>query len=1033
MRAGDNSDREVRKIVTVIFTDVAGFTSLSAHLDPESLRRVMSRYYEVASAVLSRHGGTVEKFIGDAVMAVFGVPKAHEDDAVRAVRAAHELRAALESLNDELAAKWAVRLQVRTGVNTGEVVAATPTTGPWFVVGDAVNVAARLEQSAAPGDVLIGDTTYRLVRHEVVAEPIEDLWVKGKDGALRAYRLVAVGVDDGARVHAPLVGRGSELSLLLDTFALVRDNQTCRLQTVLGWPGIGKSRLVAELVRRVESEARVLRGRCLPYGEGLTYWPLADVVKQAAGINDDDTPDAAYGKVSTLVPAQTGRLVAERVAALIGLSDVPVPAEEVAWSVRRLLEGLAAAGPLVVIFEDLHWAEQRFLDVLEHLAERVQGVALLVVCTARPELLDARPSWTGGMPRAGTVHLEPLRSRDAELLVDELLGADSLDADVRARVVAAADGSPLFLEQLLSMLVDDEMLQLRDGRWVLIGELTLQSVPPTIHALVAARLDQLEAGERTAVERAAVIGHEFRVGELAALVGSDSADLSTDLARLVRKGLLRRSETLAADEQAYAFQHIIVRDVGYARLPKTERARLHEQFAHWLITTAGDRVREYEEIVGYHFEQACRLLMDLGPVDDRSRAIAVQAAARLSSAGRRAMTLSDMTAAASLLHRAALLPVPADDEHLNTLLDLGFSLVQAGELARGEQVLDDLTRLAAESGSRALEARAEVQHLFLTMHTKPKQFEVTAPAAATRLWEEFRRLGDELGMARALRLRALAFWVRLEFGRVSQELDGAVTHARQAGHTQEVAEIEWLQASTAMWGPLPAAEAIARVTALLERTEGNLKLRANCLLRLGGLAAMAGDFDAGRKLVFDGRALLADLGLHFFVAGSAQISGLVELLAGDAVAAEEEFTRGYGYLRDLGEKAHFSTLAAHLAQTSYLLGRYDDAARFAGESEEATEGGDTFTDVVCGGVRAKLLARAGRCAEALADAERVVATAATTEHLLLRADSWLDRADVLRSAGDTAAAMAAVTRASDLYAQKGATPAFDRVATLAGW
>ena len=455
------ASREVRKTVTVLFCDLAGYTRSGERLDPEALRRVQSRYFDEARAALERHGGTVEKFIGDAVMAVFGVPQVHEDDALRALRAALELREVVSALE----------LEARIGVNTGEVV-----TGPGdaLVTGDAVNVAARLEQAASPGEILIGEQTLLLTRGAVEAETIEPLELKGKTELVTAFRVVS---STGApaierRMDAPLVGRAPELELLRESYAKAVSERACRLVTVTASPGVGKSRLALELAGSVETEATVLTGHCLPYGEGITYWPLIEILRAARAEDELDAALAAPG------------------------------AEETFLLIRKLLERLARERPLVLIVDDIHWAEPTLLDLLEHLTDWTRDAPILLLCLARPDLVDKRPAWGGGRENADVLKLQPLSDSESDQLIETLLGGSSLADDARERVHAAAEGNPLFVEQLLAMLAEGG---------------SPEHVPPTLQALLTARLDVLPADELELVERASVVGLEFEWDSLAAL------------------------------------------------------------------------------------------------------------------------------------------------------------------------------------------------------------------------------------------------------------------------------------------------------------------------------------------------------------------------------------------------------------------------------------------------------------------------------------------------------------------------------------
>ena len=574
---------EVRKTVTVLFSDVAGSTSLGERLDPESLRRLMGRYFEAMREVLEHHGGTVEKFIGDAIMAVFGIPRLHEDDALRAVRAAAGMRERLVRLNQELRGDLGVEIAARTGIHTGEVVAGDPGRGQTLVTGDAVNTAARLEQAAGAGEVLIGEPTYRLVRDAVVAEPIDPVDAKGKAEPVPAYRLdeVIVGAEAHARrMDAPMVGRDAELRTILDAFERSAVDRTCRLVTILGEAGVGKSRLVLEALGAIGDRAIVLRGRCLPYGEGITYWPVAEAVRRAAGISDEHTPREARRRIASLLEGvERSDRIADGVAELIGLGEGARTAEEGFWAVRRFFEGLARSQPLVLVFDDIHWGEETFLDLLGYVVEWTSGVPVLVICLARKELLDRRPGWAAG----DVVVLTSLGDAECESLLRGLLSTEEVPGAVTEAIAGTAEGNPLFVEELLAMLIDDGLLVRDDGHWSPTPGLADLAVPPTVQALLAARLEHLDRAERRVLECAAVVGEVFEWSAVAELVPTElRSDLGGNLMSLVRKEVIRPAPSDLSDEDAFRFRHLLIRDATYEGMAKETRAELHERFARWL-------------------------------------------------------------------------------------------------------------------------------------------------------------------------------------------------------------------------------------------------------------------------------------------------------------------------------------------------------------------------------------------------------------------------------------------------------------------
>jgi class 3 adenylate cyclase len=695
-------------MVTVLFADVAGSTALGEELDPEAVRSLMDGYFAVIRGIIESHGGTVEKFIGDAVMAVFGVPVIHEDDALRAVRAADEIRTDLASL--QATAHGARSLTFRTGINTGEVFARGPTGGQAFVTGDPVNTAARLEQAAGPGDILLGQSTYTLVRDAVVVEPIEPVSAKGKTEPVRAYRLVSV--DPGRagharRLDAPLVGRDRELDRMGGIFRTTADERSCHLLTLLGPAGIGKSRLVAEFAAAAEPEATVLRGRCLSYGEGITYWPIGEIVRTAAGIDDADSVDAARSKLRALLEGEREvDTVSTRVANAIGLSLDPAPQEEVFWAIRKLLERLARDRPLLVVIEDIHWAEPTLLDLIEYIAVWSRDAAILLLCPARPELLDTRPGWGSGMPNSTSLTLEQLDAEATTRLISELPGGTAVPATIAERILTAAEGNPLFVEEMLRMLVDDGLLRKgADGHWQALDELADVRIPASINALLSTRLERLAPEERAVAERASVVG---RVFEQAAVAELASASLRPSVGRsllaLVRKELLRPEYSELSAGDAFKFRHILIRDAAYEAVPKAERAVLHERFADWLERTVGDRLAESEEIVGYHLEAAHRYRIELGEGGEPVETLAERAATRLAAAGARAFDRGDSRGAANLAERVLRLRPLLDPrsrrllpQFIDALIDLGILDAARGWLDQG-----DVAAAAADDDPRCL-------------------------------------------------------------------------------------------------------------------------------------------------------------------------------------------------------------------------------------------------------------------------------------------------------------------------------------------
>jgi class 3 adenylate cyclase/tetratricopeptide (TPR) repeat protein len=1004
--------REVRKTVTVVFCDVTGSTSLGERLDPETLRRVMGRYFEAMKAILEHHGATVEKFIGDAVMAVFGIPVAHEDDALRAVRAAAEMRDAVETISKDLERDLDVSLVARIGVNTGEVVAGDPSAGQALVTGDAVNVAARLEQAARPGEILIGADTHRLVRDAVVVEPVDPLSLKGKSRPTPAYRLDEVipgAAGHTRRLDSPTVGRAGEAALLLQAFQRAVRDEACQLFSVLGPAGVGKSRLVNDFVGSAP-EATVLRGRCLPYGEGITYFPVLDVVKQAAGLSDFDAPDTVEEKVCEVLQGEEHQeLICGRLAQLLGVSEAAVP-EETFWAIRRFLESVARSRPLIVVFDDVHWGEATFLDLVEHIADWSRDAAILLVCMARSDLLDVRPTWGGGKPNATTISLEPLSRDECDVLISNLLGAADVPPEVRDRIQAAAEGNPLFVEEMLAMLIDDGLLERDDGAWS-AADLSDVSVPPTITALLTARIDRLAPAERAVLERASVVGKQFYLGAVRDLTPNEArADVPAGLMALVRKELIRPDRSTMPGEDAFRFRHLMIRDAAYDGMPKELRAELHGRFAGWLERLAGDRIAEQEEILGFHLAEAFRYRKELGPLDDRTASIGVRAAAHLAAAAERAMVRGDALAAVSLFERATGVLAPADPFRLGLMTSLAKALLEVGEIPRGMGILDEVAAAARDIGDRALEHRALLQAIW----SAPRSMEESV-GTAERAIAVFEELGDERGQALGwLKLGMTYFWLgRSATARGALERSLALA---EASDEQAVAAdaLGWLPAT--YWnGETTTSRGIARCTEILERAGQDRRAMWLAQTVRGVLHARRGEFQEARA-DFDGAmAVLLEAGQRVIAAAHAMARGDIELLAGDPRAAAEVLEAGAAELERFGEAGFRSTVCAILATAYYELGRYEDAERIIGETERTATPDDLDPLIRVRSVRAMLGARAGDGEHAAALIVDALQMASSTDWLDIRGETLLDASEVHELLGNRPAARSAAEEALALF------------------
>jgi DNA-binding SARP family transcriptional activator/class 3 adenylate cyclase len=665
--------RQTRRTVTALIAEVRGSTLADEPIDPESAGVPLERCFQELRAVLERHGGTVEQAVGDGLVAVFGMPLVHEDDALRAVQAAFEMRDSLTALNDRLEAELGVRMTMRVGVNTGEVVAAIGTGTATTVTGDAVNAAARLQQAAGSGEILLGEGTHHLVRWAIDAEPTGALDPRSRSRPTRAFRLLAVtpGLTGHAqRFDSPLVGRERERRLLESAFEQATADETCQLFTILGPAGVGKSRLVHEFLRSVRPEAQVLRGRCPPYGERIAFWPVAETIKQAAGISDADTAAEVRDKVAALLGAsERVSAIADHIAAIIGLSEVPSSSDQTFRAIRGVYESIARARPLVIVFDDVQWSEPSFLDLIEHLADASRDVPILLLVIARPELLDERPGWAGGKLQTTSVLLGPLNEAEVSRLVANLLDGSAASPSVERKITEAAEGNPLFVEEFLAMLLEDGLVRRADHEWVGMTDLATIATPASIRALLAARLDRLPIMERELLELAAVVGKTFTREAVEALVEPDAvSDVAQRLESVVRREIIRPDRSSPDILDAYRFRHILIRDAAYAALSKRVRAELHERFADFQERAAGDRLTEYEEVIGYHLEQATLYRQGLGGDDERTRDLARRAAQLLGAAGIRAIQRGDPLASNRLLERCRAMWRPTQATPLEPLL-----------------------------------------------------------------------------------------------------------------------------------------------------------------------------------------------------------------------------------------------------------------------------------------------------------------------------------------------------------------------------
>jgi predicted ATPase/class 3 adenylate cyclase len=700
---------EERKVVSVLFCDLVGFTALSERQDPEDVRARLRPYHARLRNEIERYGGTVEKFVGDAIMAAFGAPTAHEDDAERAVRAGLGILEAIAGLNE---GDPELDLKVRVGINTGEAVVAVgsiPERGEGFVTGDVVNTANRIESVAPVNGVAVSEYTYRTTSHVFEYEPLEPMSVKGKAEPIALWQAKAVRIRFGTDFHehvTPFVGRELEKPLLIGIFERAMQRRSVQLVTVVGEPGVGKSRLVAELFGYMDAKPEIVRwrqGRCLPYGEGITFWALGEIVKREAAILESDSADVALAKLDvTLSRDEPERdWLIQRLGPLVGV-EAAAPAERqesfTAW--RRYLGALASARPTVLVFEDIHWADDAFLAFLEHLADWSEDVPLLITCNARPELYERRPGWGAGQRNAHTINLSPLSDQETADLVSGLVPTTLLTPELRQAILDRAGGNPLYAEEFVRLLADRDLPP---------HELML---PESVQALIAARLDTLAPERKNLLQDAAVIGKVFWASAVAEMGGLDEAGVQLALHELARKELVRPGRTSSMEgESEYSFWHLLVRDVAYAQIPRAQRSRRHRAAAEWIERKAGERVEDLAEVLAHHYVQALELADAAGSTVEVEE---LKAPARrfLALAGERALGL-DTAQAEARLARALELEAEDDVERAHLLARWAEAVAQAGRVLEAGEAIDEALRVLRncdepEATARALQLRSRV-------------------------------------------------------------------------------------------------------------------------------------------------------------------------------------------------------------------------------------------------------------------------------------------------------------------------------------
>jgi class 3 adenylate cyclase/tetratricopeptide (TPR) repeat protein len=999
-----------------VFGDLVASTALAERLDAEVFRELVFTFLERMAGVVEAHGGAVEHLAGDGVMGVFGAERAQGDDALRAVTAASAMLDELDRLNDELSPRIAEPLRMRIGVNTGTVVVGRTVAGHAVSVGDPMNVAARLQAHAPAGEILIGADTHELVGREVEAEPAGELELRGREKPMPAFRVASIADEADAVPLAarPLVGRGRELGLLTVAFERSAARGSREFVSVLGDAGVGKSRLVAELAERYSERATPLVGRCLSYGEGITYWALTELIRRAVGIQEDDSTKERKAKLLTAVAEDPeGVAIARQLAQLLGLEPADEPGEQTAWAVRRLLEITAGRGPVIVVLDDLQWAEAALVELLLRIADEVTG-PVLIVCMARFELLQRHPEWERACPTV--IGLEPLSNRDAGTLVGVLAG-DGLPEPLRERLVELAAGNPLFIEQALQMLVDDGALRARGDGWEATAGGAQVAVPPTVEAILAARVDNLTGSERACAECAAVIGMEFWARPLDELTGEPAGRA---LASLRRKLVIEPVRRPGGRGDMLRFRHLLLRDAVYEAIPKARRAHLHEQVAGWLEGWFADRLGEVEEIVGYHYETAARYSSQLLTGGDHGTRLAARAVEHLTAAGRRAAARQDDAQAAAFFGRVVALLGEDDPTRLRPLLDLGAALVGGGDIRRAESVLADARRAAAATGDPRLDAEVRVLEVDLRRLTNPRWWAANGRAEAAELARIFAGLDDDAGAAKAWHLVGKAHSDRGEQAAAQEAFEHALSYARRVESPGIEAWIRFWLLQAAVLGPTPCLDVIerARDTLAWARAHSNRSLEGNVLTGMGEMLARAGRIPDAQDAFAEARAVLGELG-RSQVAYMPIWTAAVEPLASDPAGAERELRAAYEFFAGLGADHILATVAPMLAATLVPQGRLVEAIALTERAE-----GIAAPDDLDGQVKWRLARSAARVAESEhADAERLareaVALAETTDSILMHADALAGLGYGLVAAGAADEALGPWSSAIELYEAKG--------------
>ncbi len=989
---------ERRKPATFLFCDLVGSTAMGEQIDLEVVRELTFTYFERARSIIERHGGHVEKFAGDAILGTFGIVSTREDDALGAVRAGIEVLDRLDELNREFDDRYGRRIELRVGVNTGEVIVGDITFAEPLVAGDAANIAARLQTLAEPGQLVVGHSTYQMVRDFVDARPLGPVDIRGKAEALRAYVIESVDSRSSSQRSAsegPLVGRASEVKRLINAYRACRDGHDRHLAIVTGEPGLGKSRLASELSITLRAETLdgntplILFSHCLPHGDGSTYGALIDLVSRLAA-NDIVSATTLANGVALVVDDDEVEAVAQILATAAGYRSGSATPVEIAWAASRVLRSLARDRVLVLVLDDLHWAQPPLIRVLDLLVERLSGAPILVLGLSRSADNMASMDALDDEARITRFELQPLTAAETQRFAEQTAGG-AIDPAVTERVNEATGGNPLFVQELVTMLIEDEVMVRRDGTWEATALPERLPVPAGIEALLHGRLDALPDPVRAGLERVAVAGQSFSV-ETFELLAADVPGLPTTTNAVQQ--LVDRELLVVGDpkRRELRFRHAVIQDVAYSRNPKRLRADLHERFAHWLEATEAGSQAETQELVGTHLERAFGYRRELGRPGEAEQQLAYRAADCLKAAGSDILARSDLDGAIDLLRRSAdLLDYP---RRTTTDCLLAAVMGEAGRIREADEILDNLQEQAEVGGDLHATTLGGIERLIIQMQTDPGEASAIATQQLHHLLNQADHLEDPSALNRVWHLQALVHWHEVQCEIAARSWERAAVHARNAGDSRRLADALSWQASAALYGPKPVSESevlCRRIVEHLDELGQDRLARSQVQLSLACLLAMKGDHHGAAELVATSDEVNASIGPHLHGAAPHR-EAFVATLRDDHDDAERRLRIGIEKLRSIGDHGLLSTNAAMLAHVVLAQGDVSGAMTLSETSEREAAPDDVITQVVWRTARAKALAQRGDGDDAEPYARAAIAAAERTDCLLYHGDALLDAA-----------------------------------------